>query len=44
MGVEIVNNLSEFKERSEIIVANRISDELLDVKNKIFSRDVYQEN
>ena len=44
LGVEVVKDLSDFKERSEVIVANRISNELLDVKNKIFSRDVYQNN
>ncbi len=44
MGVEVVNNLSEFKQRSEVIVANRISEDLLDVKKKVFSRDIYQEN
>ena len=44
MGVEVINNLSEFKQRSEVIVANRISEDLLDVKRKVFSRDIYQEN
>ena len=28
MGVEVINNLSEFKQRSEVIVANRISEDL----------------
>ena len=38
MGVEVINNLSEFKQRSEVIVANRISEDLLDVKKKVFKK------
>mgnify|MGYP001359061429 CR=1 FL=1 len=43
-GFEIVRNLSKFKERSSIIVANRCSEDLLDVSKKLFSRDVFGEN
>lgn len=37
----VVNDLSEFKRRSNIILANRWSDELADVKGKVYSRDLF---
>lgn len=40
-GSEIVRDLSEFKRRSSIIVANRLSSELSDVMDKVFSRDLF---
>ena len=38
---EIVNNLELFLKKSYIIIANRVTDEIKNVKKKIFSRDVY---
>ena len=43
-GIEVVNNIKSFKDRSDLIVANRFDDELLDVKEKVFSRDIFKEN
>ena len=43
-GAQVIVNLEDFKLRSEIIVANRYSDELLEVKSKIFTRDIYGNN
>lgn len=43
-GSEVINNLDEFKKISSLIVANRISREIQDVKDKIFSRDIFGEN
>lgn len=37
----VVNDLAEFKRRSDVIVANRITDEIRDVADKIFSRDLF---
>jgi UDPglucose 6-dehydrogenase len=37
----VINNLQEFKEVSDVIVANRITDEIRDVENKVYSRDLY---
>lgn len=41
---KIESNIKKFKNESEIIIANRLSDELEDVKFKVFSRDIYNEN
>ncbi|WP_317912892.1 nucleotide sugar dehydrogenase [Carnobacterium maltaromaticum] len=38
---KILKNLTEFKEVSDIIVSNRLNDELLDVKEKVYTRDLY---
>lgn len=38
---EVINNLGEFKTSSQVIIANRMNDELLDVKEKIYTRDIY---
>ena len=41
-GLTVLNNLHKFKEKADLIVANRIGDELLDVVNKVYSRDVFR--
>ena len=38
---EVVEDLQAFKKKSDIIVANRMSSELMDVKEKIFTRDLF---
>lgn len=37
----VVNDLAEFKKRSDIIVANRWNDELRDVQGKVYTRDIF---
>ena len=39
---EVINNLDEFKKKCDCIVANRLSPELEDVKIKVFTRDLFQ--
>ena len=40
-GFEVTNDFEEFKNRSDIIVANRWSEELADVEEKVYSRDLF---
>ena len=44
MECVVVNDLIEFKDKSEIIVANRKSDDIADCDDIVFNRDLYQEN
>jgi UDPglucose 6-dehydrogenase len=37
----VVNDLAEFKKLSDVIVANRITDDIRDVADKIYSRDLF---
>ncbi len=38
---KVIKNLEEFKKMSDVIVANRVSDEILDVKDKVITRDLF---
>lgn len=40
-GSRVINDLTEFKALSSVIVANRHSDDLIDIDDKIFTRDVF---
>lgn len=40
-NLRVINNLDEFKRISDVIVTNRISDEVLDVKDKLYTRDIF---
>lgn len=40
-GLKVVNDLNIFKNKSDIIVANRIDDSLKDVETKIYTRDLF---
>jgi UDPglucose 6-dehydrogenase len=38
---KVIKDLDEFKEISDIIIANRLSNNIKDVENKVFTRDIF---
>lgn len=40
-GLKVIKDLEEFKNRSDIIVANRVEEPIKDVTQKVYSRDVF---
>lgn len=41
-GSPVVNDIENFKAGSDVILANRMSDELEDVAGKVYTRDLFK--
>ncbi|QFT58828.1 UDP-glucose 6-dehydrogenase [Sulfitobacter sp. THAF37] len=41
LGCAVIRDLESFKRLSDVIVANRASDDLSDVGDKVFTRDIF---
>ena len=43
-GSRVVKSLGEFTKMADIVVANRMSSELEDIKSKVMTRDIFQKD
>jgi UDPglucose 6-dehydrogenase len=41
-NAKIVKDIKAFKNQADIIIANRLSEDIEDVKEKVYTRDLYQ--
>lgn len=44
MSMVIEKNLDSFKRKSDLIITNRLNEEILDVREKVYTRDIYNDN
>tara|TARA_Y100000741_G_scaffold365181_1_gene360094 strand:+ start:103 stop:1275 length:1173 start_codon:yes stop_codon:yes gene_type:complete len=42
--IEVIRSISDFISKSDLVIANRLSSDLIHVRNKVYSRDIFQKN
>lgn len=40
-GSTVINEIREFKQRCDVIIANRVSEDISDVLDKVYTRDLF---
>lgn len=43
-GFKFIDSIDEFKHKSDVILSNRIDDNICDVMDKVYTRDIYHNN
>ena len=43
-GIRVIKDIGDFINQSDLIIANRLSNELENVIHKVYSRDIFREN
>lgn len=43
-GCKVIKDFKEFSEMSDVIIANRLEDVLIPIKNKVYTRDIYSKD
>ena len=39
--MDVISNIEEIKAKSDIVLANRIANEITDISSKVFTRDIF---
>jgi len=40
-GMQVINDLNEFKQTCDVIVASRLDDKIKDIREKVYTRDLF---